>query len=406
MYIWQMKKKRSKDSKTFYLYSLAQTLHIDGKVKQNVILYLGSEPLMADEENRKTVLQILIAKIFKQEELFPVSADPRLVSLAMSYFEKYCLKYGEESLGGGSIPPAPQKADYHNIDIEGLQAQNVRTFGGEHLCKQVLVKLGLKECLVSLGFSNKASTQALISIASRALFASSQYKTAQLLSTNNGLQNCFGYGPAINHRELNAISDQLYQHKDQIDAYLYQRLTSLFGLEDKLVIFDISNTYFETGKQQSQIAKYGRSKEKRSDSPLVVFISVINAEGFIRHSRIYKGNKADTTTLEEMLKDLEKHAGAMGQQTVVMDAGKASEDNLALVREKGHHYVCVSSHRLKDYPYGPEEQQVIGHTDRGNSKVKLKTFTPEEYGDTWMYVQSEAKQRKEQSIDAKLTQLY
>ena len=406
MYIRQMKKKRSKDSKTFYQYSLAQTLRIDGKVKQNAILYLGAEPLMADEENRKTVLEILKAKIFKQEDLFPVEADPQLVSLAMSYFEKYCLKYGEESLGGASIPPAPQKAEYHNIDIAGLEARHVRTFGGEHLCKQVLDKVELKAYLCSLGFSNQASTQALISIASRALFASSEYKTAQLLSTNSGLQDCFGYDSEINHRELYAISDQLYAHKDQIDTYLYQRLTSMFGLEDKLVIFDISNTYFETSKSESQIARYGRSKEKRSDCPLVVFTGAINAEGFIRHSRIYEGSKADTTTLEEMLKDLQQHADIKSQQTVVMDAGIASEDNLALIWEKGYHYVCVSRHRLKDYPYHPKEQQVIEHTDRGKGKVKLSTFTPEGYEDTWMYVQSEAKQRKERSIDTKLTQRY
>ena len=41
----------------------------------------------------------------------------------------------------------------------------------------------------------------------------------------------------------------------------------MFDLEDKLVIFDISNTYFESRKSDSKLAKYGRSKEKRSDIP-------------------------------------------------------------------------------------------------------------------------------------------
>ncbi|MEM8894805.1 MAG: IS1634 family transposase [Bacteroidota bacterium] len=406
MYIRQVKKQRSKDSKTFYQYTLAQTLRIEGKVKQNAILYLGAEPIMEDATNRKTVLQILKAKIFQQEDLFPVDADQQVVDLALSYFEKYCLKYGEQSIGAASIPPQPKKAEYHNIDIEGLQAEDVRTFGGEHLCKQVLDKLQLKECLTALGFSHKQTLQALISIAARALFASSEYKTSQLLSTNSSLQACFDYQAQINHRELYAISDQLYQHKDKIDQYLHQHITSMFDLEDKLVIFDISNTYFETRKADSKLAQYGRSKEKRSDCPVVVFTGVINAEGFIRHSNIYEGNKADTATIEDMLEDLSRHTDPSSKQTVVLDAGVASEDNLAMITSKGYHYVCVSRHRIKDYPYDQQDQQVIEYTNTGKSKVKLKVFTPQGHQDTWMYVHSETKQQKEASMYTKLTKNY
>ena len=99
MYIRRVKKQRSKDSKTFYQYTLAQTLRVDGKVKQNAILYLGSESLMEDENNRKIVLEILKARIFNQNDLFPLNADKELVALALSYFEKYCIKYGQESVG-------------------------------------------------------------------------------------------------------------------------------------------------------------------------------------------------------------------------------------------------------------------------------------------------------------------
>ena len=95
----------------------------------------------------------------------------------------------------------------------------------------------------------------------------------------------------------------------------------------------------------------------------------------------------------------------LSKQTVVIDAGIASEDNLAMIREKGYHYVCVSRHRIKDYPYD-EQQHIREYTDRGKSSVRLKTFTPEGYDDTWMYVQSEAKQRKEQAMDTKLSRYY
>ena len=315
------------------------------------------------------------ARIFRQEDLFPVDAEQPLIDLALSYFEKYCLKYGEDSPGAASIPSAPRKAEYHHIDIEGLQAEDVRTFGGEHLCAQVLGKLQLKACLDELGFTGKQTSRALISIAARALFASSEHKTSQLLASGSSLSACFSYEAPISHRELYAISDQLYRHKDRIDNYLHHRITSMFGLEDKLVIFDISNSYFETRKQGSKIAAYGRSAQ------IVRWWSSLGSSIQRDLSGIPTSMEADTATLEDMLEDLHQHVDANSKQTVVIDAGIASEDNLAMIREKGYHYVCVSRHRIKDYPY---DEQQSGSTPTGVKAVLLKTFTPEGYDDTWM----------------------
>jgi len=406
MYIRHVKKQRSKDSKVFHQYTLAQTLRVEGKVKQQAILYLGSDQRLADKENRKIVLEILKAKIFNQPSLFPSDAPAPLVDLAMAYFDKYCIKYGQQATGAASVPPAPDKADYHAIDIEGLEVDQVRSFGGEHLCKQTLDKLDLESCLKELGLNSQQTSRALISIAARALFASSEHKTARILEMNSALKACFGYEEPLSHRDLYTAADLLYAQKDKIDAFLYQRICTLFDLDDQLVIFDISNTYFETRKTGSTLARHGRSKEKRSDCPLVVFTGVINAEGFIRHSRIYEGNKADSTTMEDMLSDLTSHSRAPGRQTVVMDAGIATEANLTMIREHGHEYVCVSRHRLKDYPADKQQTRVVALTERGKSRVSLGVFTPEGYEDTWLYVQSETKRKKEQSMDTKLRQRY
>jgi len=178
----------------------------------------------------------------------------------------------------------------------------------------------------------------------------------------------------------------------------------MFDINDKLVIFDLSNTYFETRKAQSKIAKYGRSKEKRSDCPLVVFSGVINSQGFIRHSRIYEGNKSDMATISDMIKDLEEHSSPDTQHTVVIDAGIATDDNLEELDRKGYRYVCVSKKRIKDYPVDTTEEKTIKLTDRGKNEVELSIFKPEGYNDTWMYVESEAKRKKEASMNLKLRQ--
>lgn len=403
MFIREVKKQRSKSSGTFYQYNLVQAARVDGKVKQTVILYLGSDPLLKDKANRDIVLAILKSKIFGQNDIFPAKAPEPLSSLALLYYKKYCIRYGEQPTTLVSIPPAPEKAEFHNVDIKKLEVSDVRTFGAEHLCAQVLEKLRLREYLGTLGMDGGQADLALISIAARAIFSSSEYKTAQILETNSELPQCYKYSAPISHKQLYAISDILYGHKEKIDSFLYGRVTDMFDIQDRLVIFDISNTYFESRKAGSNIAKYGRSKEKRSDCPLVVFTGVINAQGFIRHSRIYEGNKPDVDTLSDMLKDLEGHAGTSPKQTIVIDAGIATEENLALIVEKGYRYVCVSRKRLKDYPRDKEGKKTVQLTDRGKNKVELAVFSPKGHSDTWMYVHSEAKREKEQSMDAKLS---
>ena len=407
MYIRVTKKQRSADSKTFYQYSLAQTFRVDGKVKQRSILYLGSSPLMADKHNRAIVLSILKAKIFKNEDLFPQtdSFPKELEELALSYFEKYCLKYEQADVKNTtSIPPSSKDAEFHNVDIKQLEVRDVKTFGAEHLCKQVLEKLDLKECFTSLGFDDTQVQKSLMSIASRAIFSSSEYKTSQILKTNSELQHCFGIEQEVTHKQLYAITDHLYKHKDIIDPFLYNQITNLFNLEDKLVIFDISNTYFETRKTSSKIAKYVSNKEKRNDCPLVVFTGVVNAEGFIRHSRMYQGNKVDSQTLEDMIADLTKHSPSQAKQTLVIDAGIATEENLQYITAKGFTYVCVSRKRLKEY--SQTDKTITQLTDRGKNKVELSIFNPQGHTDTWMYVQSEAKRKKEASMNDKLKQRF
>jgi len=406
MYIREVKKQRSNSSKVFYQYTLAQAARVDGKVKQRAILYLGSDPLLKDKKNRDVILSILKAKIFNQPNLFPAKPSKPLLKLALSLYEKYCIKYGQEEQPKASIPPKPEKAEFHNVDIKGLIVEDVKTYGAENLCKQVLERFKIKDFLSSLSMTDKQVLKSLIAISARAIFSASEHKTAQILDINSGLLECFSYKEPITHKQLYEVTDKLYQHKEQIDNYLYNRITDMFDIDDKLVIFDISNTYFETGKRGSKKTTYSISKEKRNDCPLIVFTGVINSEGFIRHSRIYEGNKPDPATLSDMLKDLEKHSNPNSKQTIVIDAGIATEDNLKLIREKGYKYVAVSRRRLEEYSIDDTNQKIIELTNRKKEKVELAIFRPEGFNDTWMYVESQGKRKKEESINEKLKQRF
>lgn len=400
MFVRQVKKQNSKDGKVFYQYSLVQSMRIDGKPRQRTIVYLGSDNEMRDKDNRAMVLQALKSLIYQQKELFPLEIPEPLKQLAKKYYEKYQVKYqGVES--PIDAPPAKDDTHYEQVAVDYVNCSDCKSFGAEHLCLQTLDKLHLSSILAELGFDKKDISRALISIAAKAIYSASEHKTAQILDINSSLKECLGYKSSLTHKHLYQIADKLYEHKEVLDERLYSRIKDMFSLEDSIIIFDISNTYFESRKDESQIATHGCSKEKRYDCPIVVFTGVINVHGFIRHSRIYEGNKPDKATLSDMIADLEQYSSS-GKKTIVMDAGIADEENLSFLNEQGYNYVCVSRKRIKDYPSSCLQKQLTKSTDRGRQQVKLSIFTPKDYTDTWMYVESANKRVKEASMRKKL----
>lgn len=402
MFIRQVKKKNTKSGKTFIQFQLCQASRVNGKVKQQSILYLGSPKILLDQDNRKYLCKALQALIFKQSTLFTDHYPSSILELAKSYHEKFIIKYKDVSLDATlAIPPVEKKAKMESVDIDSLELEDVKTFGAEHLCIQIMERLGLATFLEGEGFTDKQVRLAQVSIISRAIFTASEHKTAQILSDSSELKNMLGFENPISHYSLYKIADQLYDNRVSIDKFLYKSITNMFNLKDTLVIYDLSNTYFEGRKSNSELAKYGRSKEKRNDCKQVVFTGIINPEGFIRHSRVYEGNKADIVTIEQMVEDLKLHSNQVSDKVVVMDAGFASEDNLKYLQDNNLKYVCVSRTRPKDFTLD-EPSKTISVTDNRNNPIELKIFNPENHTDLWLYVKSEQKRVKEQSMADKL----
>jgi len=402
MFIRQVKKQNANKGKVFYQYQLVQASRIDGKVKQSQILYLGSNTELNDKQIRKEVLEQLQSKIFEQSLVFNNYSEISK-KLADDYYQKYMIKYQTNPTDNKIvIPTYDENTDFQSVDIKNIEIENNKTFGAENLCKQISEKLDFETFFSELGFTEKENKLAQISIISRAIFASSEYRTAEYLQDNSSLKSLFNISETnISHQSLYKISDKLYQNKTQIDKFLYNKILDIFNLDDSLVIYDLSNTHFEGRKANSKIAKFGRNKQKRNDSKQVVFTGVINPEGFIRHSRVYEGNTSDIATIEDMINDLELHNNNTKNKTIVMDAGFASEDNLEFLDKKGYRYICVSRQRFGDKTISDIESKRTVE-DRLGNKIELAIFEQEKFNDTWMYIKSHQKRIKEESMTVKL----
>ena len=142
----------------------------------------------------------------------------------------------------------------------------------------------------------------------------------------------------------------MYEQKNKIELFLSKKSNELFDLEDKIIFYDLTNTYFEGKKQDSKLAQFGRSKEMRKDAKLVSLAVVVNAEGFLKYSKIYRGNISESSTLERTIEDLSKNSSHTGRTPlIVMDAGIMTEDNAKMLKQKGYDYIAVSRQKLKDY---------------------------------------------------------
>lgn len=382
--------------KTFYQYQLTQSARINGKPKHISVLYLGSTPLLAEKGNRDLLTNLLKERILGQQALDLKKAPATLLKLADEYYQKYKIKNPDDKLGhktqGKPLTP---------IDLQSAQLADTREIGSEWMLVQMARQLGLAKALQQKGWGVKDINTALCSIISKTIVACSEHKTAQWLALNSGLGELLGYktGQTPNRHHLYKAAIRLYECKDYLEEHLYKKTINLFGLQDNLMIYDLTNTYFEGSKQGSTLAQYGRSKEKRNDCKQVVLAAVVNQQGILRHSQIYEGNMSDPTTFKGIIEELEaKSKAGLKQQTLIIDAGIATEDNLKIIREKSLKYVCVSRRALKDYQALTDQDKVIIYDKRGG-KIELKIIAPEGEPDQWIYVKSEGKCIKETSMD-------
>ena len=225
----------------------------------------------------------------------------------------------------------------------------------------------LIEPLFELGFSQREIIRAKVLIIGKLLNPGSELDIYNWFQQISGLYELMGIKETdISLWTLYRISDKLNSHKDEIEKALVERTRELFGLGEKLILYDLTNTYFEGSLRGSNLARHGNSKERRYDRPLISVALVLDEDGFPKTSRIFPGNVGEPSTLSKILNDLLLNPPRqlkLGKQvpTVVIDAGIATEENLALIRDKGLNYICVDRGRVKGVPEG--EVEVICQRD-------------------------------------------
>ena len=278
--------------------------------------------------------------------------------------------------------------DWQRVDLNSMKTRDVRELGAEWLCLQTIRKLQIDAFLDSRSWKEYDRNLALAHIVCRTVYPASELKTLRYLQENSAICELLGLDASkITKDKLYRISHLLYAESEGLEKHLSHKTNELFDLQDKIILYDLTNTYFEGAMRDSELARHGRSKEKRSDCPLIVLALVVNVEGFVKYSAIYEGNMADCKTLTDMIEKLtiattetatptladnacNLHEVRSKKRIVVIDAGIATEANLKMIVNKGYDYVCVSRSSLKKYAVLEDVSPVVV-LDKLNRPIEL-----------------------------------
>ena len=300
-----------------------------------------------------------------------------------------------------AIEASKAKAE-RRVDVDTLEHKDARDIGAEWLCLQAIRQIKFDEFLRSIGWSDDQVKIAVGHLIVRTVYSPSELKSMRIMRDNSGICELLDLAfEAVTQRKVYSVADWFLKEKVRIEKYLCQTTDDLFRPTNRVILFDLTNFYWEGRKDGSLKAKYGRSKEKRNDCKLLVLALAINTDGFIRYSAILEGNTADPKSLPDMVDSLiaTNPVGTDPDQKVlvVIDAGIATQENLDLIREKGYNYLCVSRKALTDYEVRPDAK-VVTVRDCRERPIKLQEVHTDGE-DYYLKIDSPSKALKEESMN-------
>jgi len=355
MYIRRTSIKSRKDGSQYYTYRLVQSERTAKGVSQLTLLNLGTSFSLPRDQWPE--LSSRIQEIISGQQNF-LKIPEEIEKLAQNYAAK--IIHSKQKNKADDDQP-----DYREVEIDSLEMLRPRSVSCEQVALEAFDFLKLGEKLKALGFNGPQLAVATGTIIGRMCQPGSELATHYWLRNVSGLGELIGYDfNKINLYKMYKISDQLLKNKEAIEKHLYLQEKNLFGFQETITLYDLTNTCFEGSSKANELDKRGHSKEKRSDCPLVTLALVLDSSGFPSRSKICEGNVRDPSTLVKMIKELEiknlsRNLFESLKATIVIDAEIATEDNIKWLKKNSYPYIVVSRKRHREFNEDDAKEQAI-----------------------------------------------
>src|SRR6266849_382670 len=229
------------------------------------------------------------------------------------------------------------------VRLKGIRIERSRQFGDVYLALALWRGTGLEdlcERLLPIGKERIAwSKMAAVLVAARFCEPSSELHIAEDWYRRTALSDLLQLGDEeVNKDRLYRGLDHLLVHKAELEAHLSQRCGELFTVQNEVLLYDVTSTYFEGQAEANPLAQRGYSRDHRPDCKQVCIALVVTFDGFPLGYEVFAGNTHDSQTLQRIVTAMEARHGMLGR-VWISDRGMASADNLTWLRRTGRRYI-------------------------------------------------------------------
>ena len=390
MFFRRTKAANGPDGKSYYTYRLVENQRVGTKIRQKTVLNLGAN-WDVPQSDWKAVAQRVEA--VQQRQISCFEYPKHVESAAQSIVNRLRARdLNGDKLTTGSVV---------TVDLDTMKHTDVRSVGCERLCLQALEDLQLGRTLEELGMSELDTRRALALVAAKMIHPASERETSRWIKDNRSLPELLGLTRPrdLERKTLYRVGDCLWKRQAEIEKHLFRRERDLLNIPATIVFYDLTNSHYTGQHDDQRLRRFGRSKQRRNDCPLVTLALVLDEMGFPRSSEILPGNVGEAKTLEAALESLEEVHGCRdpnNRPTVVMDAGIATDDNLQLLKEKGYDWICISS-GVRKAPLDRAPDSTL----RTQAKHLVEAWRISDEDELKLYARSEGRRQTEASILAR-----
>ena len=315
---------RIKDGKEHSYWSLVETVRTADGPRQRTLCYLGELNGSAHARWQKTV------------EVFNEHGESTQLKLFPSEVE------------------APDDPNVARVLVKKVRVERARRFGDCYLGLELWKRLGLDEFfaqhLAGDGPDVAWSRVAAVLAINRLCAPGSELAVERHWYPSTALDDLLHIEKGkINDTRLYRCLDRLLPLKTKIEQHLKQRYGELFQAEFDVLLYDLTSTYVEGAAEDNPLMRRGYSRDHRPDCEQLVLALIVNPDGFPFSYEVFDGNRADVTTVEAILRTVERKHGK-ARRVWIFDRGVVSEENLVAIRKRGGEYlVGTTRSKLKQF---------------------------------------------------------
>src|ERR1700732_2458555 len=362
--------RRTKDGKAHSYWSLVETVRTPDGPRQRALCYLGELNNSAQARWLKTI------------EVFNEQGERRQLRLFPS-----------------EIAPPEDDPNVAQVRLDKVGLERAREFGNCFLGLELWKRLELDQLYGDLLDGDRAevawSRVAAVLAISRLCAPGSELSVEQRWYPTTALDDLLGIEEGkINDTRLYRCLDRMLPHKTKLERHLKERYGALFGAEFDVLLYDLTSTYVEGAAEKNPMVRRGYSRDHRSDCEQLVIALIVNNEGFPFSYETFNGNRADVSTMETILRMVERKYGK-ARRIWVFDRGIVSEENLAAIRKRGGQYL-VGTPRRQMKRFEAELLQDDGTQVRPDVEVKQIAIPQGE--ETYILCRTAGRKEKEKAI--------